>query len=126
MPAMKRCLIVDGSSVIRKVARRILGSAHLLVLEAASGGDALAICSHSMPEIVVVDASLTDIDAIELIRRIKALPAATKPRILLCLTGVDVGAIMRAKRAGAQDYVLKPFDREQLLARFERNIATAA
>jgi two-component system chemotaxis response regulator CheY len=53
------------------------------------------------------------------------MPAATRPRIMLCLTGVDVGAIMRAKRAGALDYVLKPFDREQLLARFERNLATA-
>ena len=41
-----------------------------------------------------------------------------KPRIMVCLTEVDIGAIMRAKRAGAEGYLLKPFNRPQLSQRF--------
>jgi two-component system chemotaxis response regulator CheY len=48
-----------------------------------------------------------------------------KPKIAVCFTEVDMGAIMRAKRAGAQDYLLKPFNRPQLLERF-RGLQSAA
>lgn len=115
---MKRCMFVDDSSVIRKVAKRILGGSDMIVIEAASGYDALEMCSLEMPDIIVVDGTLPDMSAIEFIRRIRALDAPVKPRVAICLTEVDIGAIMRAKRAGAQGYLLKPFDRPQLLERF--------
>ena len=50
--------------------------------------------------------------------RVRAMHGRVKPQIAICLTEVDVGAIMRAKRAGAQGYLLKPFTRPQLLDRF--------
>ena len=115
---MKRCMFVDDSSVIRKVAKRILGGSDMIVIEAASGYDALEMCSLEMPDIIVVDGTLPDMSAIEFIRRIRALDAPVKPQIAICLTEIDIGAIMRAKRAGAQGYLLKPFDRPQLLERF--------
>lgn len=115
---MKRCLFVDDSSVIRKVAKRILNSADLVVIEAATGVEGLDLCSYDMPEIIVVDGSLEDINVVDFIRRVRAMQAHVKPQILVCLTEVDIGAIMRAKRAGAQGYLLKPFTRPQLLDRF--------
>lgn len=122
---MKRCLIVDDSSVIRKVAKRILTSMDMLVIEASDGHEALAICSAEMPDIVVVDYGLPDIDTVDLIRRISAMPARVRPRILLCLIEFDVGNIMRAKRAGAAGYILKPFDRNLLLESFREMSAAA-
>ncbi|RIK89071.1 MAG: response regulator [Hyphomicrobiales bacterium] len=115
---MKRCMIVDDSSVIRKVASRILGGSDMIVQEAATGGDALVMCAAQMPDIVIVDARLPDIAAEDLIRRLVALSAFVRPHIVLCMTEFDVGAIMRAKRAGARGYILKPFNRSQLLERF--------
>jgi two-component system chemotaxis response regulator CheY len=115
---MKRCMFVDDSSVIRRVARRILGSSDLLVIEASTGAEAIDICAADMPEIVVVDGALPDMASADVIRRIRAIPSPVKPLIAICLTEVDIGAIMRAKRAGAQDYILKPFNRAQLLDRF--------
>ncbi|SFK98689.1 two-component system, chemotaxis family, response regulator CheY [Mesorhizobium albiziae] len=115
---MKRCMFVDDSSVIRKVARRILGGPDMIVIEAASGYDALEVCMHDMPDIIVVDAALPDMSAEEFIRRVRAIQVPVKPQIAICLTEVDIGAIMRAKRAGAQGYLLKPFNRPQLLERF--------
>jgi two-component system, chemotaxis family, chemotaxis protein CheY len=115
---MKRCLFVDDSSVIRKVAKRILAGPELTVIEAASGFDALDLCLDDMPDIIVVDGSLHDMSAVEFIRRVRAIEAPVRPQIAICLTEVDIAAIMRAKRAGAQGYLLKPFNRPQLLERF--------
>jgi len=115
---MKRCLFVDDSAVIRKVAKRILGSMDLQIMEAASGFEAIALCTSDMPDIIVVDSALSDMTSVDFIRRVRGIDSPVKPQIAICLTEVDVGAIMRAKRAGAQGYLLKPFDRPQLLERF--------
>jgi len=122
---MKRCIFVDDSAVIRKVARRILSSPELLVIEASTGFEAVAMCAADMPDIIVVDGALSDMPAIEFIRRVRAIDGHVKPRIAICLAEMDVGQIMRAKRAGAHGYLLKPFNRPQLLDRF-RSLQAAA
>ena len=122
---MKRCMFVDDSAVIRKVAKRILGGPDLQIIEASTGFDAIALCTNDMPEIIVVDGALPDMSAVEFIRRVRAIETPHKPQSAICLTEVDIGAIMRAKRAGAQGYLLKPFNRPQLLDRF-RSLQNAA
>ena len=122
---MKRCMFIDDSSVVRRVARRILGGSGLMVIEAGTGTEAIDICTSDMPEIVVVDGALPDMPSIDVIRHIRAIRSPVKPLIAICLTEVDIGAIMRARRAGAQDYILKPFNRAQLLERF-RTLQAAA
>jgi len=111
-------MFVDDSSVIRKVAKRILGGPDMVVIEAASGRDAIDMCDADMPDIIVIDAALPDMSTVEIISHIRAIQTSIVPQIAICLTEVDVGAIMRAKRAGAQGYILKPFNRAQLLERF--------
>ena len=117
---MKRCMFVDDSSVIRKVAKRILGSPDMIVIEAGSGLEAFEMCLADMPDIIVVDGALPDMSAVEFIQRVRAIETPLVPQIVLCLMEVDIGAIMRAKRAGAQGYLLKPFNRSQLLERFRQ------
>lgn len=123
---MKRCLIVDDSSVIRKIARRILAGPAMLVAEAESAAEALEICTHEMPEIVVVDYRLPDMDSIELIGRLARLDPQRKPNIIFCVCEFDVGLLTRAKRAGASGYLMKPFTRLQLLESFRELDAKAA
>src|SRR5689334_7200436 len=115
---MKRCMFVDDSSVIRKVAKRILNGPDMVLVEAGSGLDAIEMCQADMPDIVVIDSALPDLPTADVIRRIRAIPSAVVPHIAVCLPEIDVAAIMRAKRAGAQSYLLKPFNRAQLLERF--------
>ncbi|RUU48163.1 MULTISPECIES: response regulator [unclassified Mesorhizobium] len=122
---MKRCMFIDDSSVIRKVAKRILGGSDMLVIEAASGFDAVEMCVADMPDIIVIDGALPDMQAVDVIRRVRAMESPVQPQILISLVEVDVASIMRAKRAGAQGYLLKPFNRPQLLERF-RTLTVAA
>lgn len=115
---MKRCMFVDDSSVIRKVAKRILGGPDMLVIEANTGQSAVGMCEADMPDIIVVDSALPDLPTVDVIARIRAIPSPIVPHIAVCMTEMDVVAIMRAKRAGANSYLLKPFNRAQLLERF--------
>lgn len=117
---MKRCMFIDDSSVIRKVAKRILNGPDVMVIEAENGTDALYMCDSDMPDMIVVDGGLPDMTAEEFIRRVRAIPSPIRPQIAVSLIEVDIGAIMRAKRAGAQGYILKPFNRPQLLERFRQ------
>lgn len=122
---MNRCMIVDGSSVIRKVAKRILTGPEMLVVEAANGRQALDLCSAQMPDVIIVDGGLPDMAAVDFIREAVSMESTVRPRILLCVPQFDLGAIMRAKRAGAAGFLMKPFNRPQLLERF-RQIQVAA
>ena len=116
---MKRCMFVDHSSVIRKVAKRILsGGPEMVVVEAETGADALEMCAVEMPDVIVVDSALADMQMVDFIRSVRSIENAAMPQILVSLVEVDIGAIMRAKRAGAQGYMLKPFNRAQLIERF--------
>jgi two-component system chemotaxis response regulator CheY len=124
-PEMKRCMFVDDSSVIRKVAKRILGGPDMVVIEAATGLDAVEMCAAEMPDVIVVDGALPDMQAVDVIRQVRAMESTIKPQILISLVEVDVASIMKAKRAGAQGYLLKPFNRPQLLERF-RTLKVAA
>ena len=122
---LKRCLFVDDSNVVRKVARRILSGSDMLVMEASTGSEAIDACATEMPDIIVVDGALPDMPTDMVIRRIRALETPVRPRIAVCLVELDISAIMRAKRAGAVGFLMKPFNRSQLLDRF-RQLATAA
>ncbi len=117
---MKRCMIVDGSNVIRKVARRILEGPEMIIVDAGHGDEAIAMCAAQMPNIIMVDNMLPDMAGIDFIRSITAIESDRKPDILLTMSQLDIGTIMRAKRAGAKGYMLKPFNRQQLLDRFRQ------
>ncbi|MBZ9604088.1 response regulator [Phyllobacterium chamaecytisi] len=108
---MLRCMIVDGSPVVRKVARRLIANETTVVTTADTGYQTIAACSVEMPDIIILDDALSDMPAPEIISQVRALPGGENSKIYLCLPEVDLSRIMRAKRAGAAGYLLKPFNR---------------
>ena len=113
---MLRCIIIDDSSVIRTVGARIITSLEgVNVLEAPTGRSGYDICADNMPDIVIVDGDLPDRSGIELLEELSALDHRNRASLLLLLAEVDLSSVMRAKRAGAAGYLLKPFDRETML-----------
>lgn len=123
---MKTCLIVDDSAVIRKVAKRILSDMPFAIHEAEYGSDALMKCRNHLPDVIMLDHALPDMTAIEFIETMKRRAPQNMPSILLCTSEFDVVRIMKAKRAGAAGYVLKPFTRQTLLASFQAQVADLA
>lgn len=123
---MKRCLIVDDSAVIRKVAKRILSSETLRIIEAESGAMGVAMCRSELPEIIILDGTLPDFTPTEFVTTLKSwVEPARMPIILVLVHELDIVPIMRAKRAGAAGYLLKPFDRQSLTTRFREQVEKA-
>ncbi|MES2833250.1 MAG: response regulator [Pseudomonadota bacterium] len=114
----RTCLIVDDSRIIRKVARRIVESLGFEVDEAADGADALAFCAATMPEVVLLDWNMPVMDGLTFLRRLRSLPGGAAPKVLFCTIETRADRIAEALSAGADDYVMKPFDGEILQSKF--------
>ena len=116
---MKTCLVVDDSSVIRKVARRILEGLEFKISEAEDGEEALAACRAQMPDAILLDWNMPKVDGYEFLRMLRRLPQGDRPKVVFCTTENDVAHIARALHAGANEYIMKPFDREIVEAKFQ-------
>ena len=114
---MKYGLVVDDSRVIRKVARKILEELQLEAEEAEDGVMALESCRRKMPDVILLDGLMPNMGGIEFLKTLRREDGGTRPKIVFCLTEADVGHIAEAIAAGANDYVVKPFDRESLQAK---------
>jgi two-component system, chemotaxis family, chemotaxis protein CheY len=111
---MKHCLIVDDSRVIRKVSRHILESLGFAVDEAENGREGLDRCAQAMPDVVLLDWNLPVMSGIEFIVQLRQREGGDKPKVVFCTTENDVAHIREAISAGADEYVMKPFDHETL------------
>ena len=111
---MTRVLVVDDSSVIRKVARRILEGLSLETAEADSGPAALESCAAAMPDGILLDWNMPDMDGYAVLKALRRLPGGGKPKVLFCTTENDAAHIAKARQAGADDTMMKPFDKEIL------------
>ena len=116
---MKTCLVVDDSSVIRKVARRILEGLDFQIIEAEDGEKALQVCQLRLPEAVLLDWNMPNMDGYEFLRQLRRMPGGDRPRVVFCTTENDVAHIARALHAGANEYIMKPFDKEIVEAKFQ-------
>ena len=114
---MKTCLVVDDSDVVRKVARHIFESFEVEVLEADSGQAALDLCAQSMPDAILLDWHIPPMATVEFLASLRAQANGSKPLVIYCPTENNSGDIARTLSSGADDYVLKPFDRASLRAK---------
>ena len=112
----KSCLVVDDSKVIRKVARHILESMSCAVEEAADGQEALTFCRANRPDVILLDWNMPVMSGMEFLGAFNDLDYGheERPRVVFCTTENSIDHIRAAIEAGADEYVMKPFDRETL------------
>ena len=115
---MKACLVVDDSEVIRKVARRILEGMHFMVIEAESGTKALEHCQKAMPDAILLDWNMPGMSGIEFIGAVRMQATNRPPLIFYCTTENDADDITKAFSAGADEYILKPYDTLSIQMKF--------
>jgi two-component system chemotaxis response regulator CheY len=107
---MKHCLVVDDSRVIRTVARRIMEDLKYTVEEAEDGMAALRAVRDKMPDLIFLDWNLPTMKGVEFVRSVRGQQDGGHPVILFCTTENDATEVAHAMAAGANEYVMKPFD----------------
>jgi two-component system KDP operon response regulator KdpE len=114
MSSEPRVLIVEDDPAIRRLLRGALMRAGHGVIEAASAREAMAAVDIDKPDAVLLDLGLPDRDGLELIQLVKARGDAV---LLVVSARVDTAEKVAALDLGADDYLTKPFDTEEVLAR---------
>ena len=112
----RRVLVVEDDDDLRELVREVLRRAGLSVVEAADGRAALDRIRDDPPDVVVLDLGLPQVDGWEALQRIR--DGTNVPVLVLSARTMEVEKV-RALRAGADDYVTKPFGRHELVARIE-------
>ena len=111
---MPVCLLVDDSGVIRHVERRMMESLNFEVREAADGLIALEQCATSLPDVILLDWNMPNMDGITFLGELRKMPGADAVKVIFCTTETDMSFISQAISVGADEYVMKPFDQATL------------
>ena len=112
--AAKRCLVVDDSATIRRVMSAMLREFGYVISEAPTGLQAVEQCKTDPPGLIFLDWNMPVMDGITCLRALRAMPMEPRPTIVLCTTENSLSKIHEALSAGADEYIMKPFDREIL------------
>ena len=115
---MKQCLIVDDSNVVRMVARKILEGLNFAIEEAENGKAAIDACRRQMPDAILLDWNMPVMNGIDFLRDLRKMDGGADPVVVFCTTENDIAHIREAIGAGANEYIMKPFDSEIIEAKF--------
>lgn len=110
---MAKLLVVDDSSLSRRILRRILEEAAFTVTEAADGMIALEQYAMDKPDLVLLDVTMTEMNGLEVLRQLRALDA--NARVVMATADVQTSTRGLAAAGGAVGFVLKPFTSETIL-----------
>ena len=124
-PQDKLILIVDDDDDFRTILRHILLRVGYRVTEAANGTDGLDRFGREVPDLVLLDVSMPDMDGLEVCRRIRASKQRANTPVLMITVRSQLSSVAEGLQAGATDYVLKPFEPEDLVARVAKALRAA-
>lgn len=115
-------LVVDDVPANLEIAASTLESEAYNILLAASGAEALAKTSQLLVDLVLLDVMMPEVDGFEVCRRLKADPRTRDVPVIMLTAKADPESIIKGFKAGAQDYVAKPFNDEELHARVRTHL----
>ncbi len=122
---MKLCLVIDDSQVMRKIAKCLLNNLGYDVREAETGQQAMEICRATMPDVILLDWHMPLMDGHEFLANFGRTFRDKKPFIVYATTDLEPTDISKAIGAGADDYILKPFDEASFAGKFQQLPGTA-
>ncbi len=118
----KKILIADDDESIRDIFRIILEKAGYTLEIKADAGEILKN-NFTLPDIFLIDKLLSGVDGLDVCRHLKSNPNTSRIPIVMVSASPDIGAL--ALRAGADDFIEKPFELSYLLKVIERNISNS-
>jgi two-component system chemotaxis response regulator CheY len=111
---MAKAMVIDDSRAIRMILTRSLNKVGYDVCTAGDGKEALAILNEQAPELAffLVDWNMPEMSGLEFIQRVRRMPFYADVPLMMVTTETEVGQMVKALEAGANEYVMKPFTEE--------------
>ncbi len=105
------CLIVDDSVTIRKIIASIIGGLGFDYREAEDGLKAVDACKESMPDLILLDWNMPNMDGLEFLKVLRGMDNGSYPKVIFCTTENSMDYIQNGIAAGADEFIMKPFDK---------------
>ena len=125
MQEKRKILAVDDNLTNLAVVEELLGS-HYILMTASTGEDALKIAQEFQPDLIVLDIMMPGIDGYEVCRQIRMNPSLRYTKIIIVSVRATVPERLKGYQAGADDYLTKPYDEEELLAKIRAHLRLKA
>jgi two-component system, cell cycle response regulator DivK len=119
----RRILVVEDQEDNRRILRDMLTSTNYEVIEAEDGAQALAAVAKQRPDLILMDIQLPVMDGYEATRRLKADPSLSSIPVIAVTSYALSGDEEKARAAGCDDFVPKPYSPRQLLAKIRQYLA---
>jgi len=110
----KTCLVIDDSKMIRKLVQTMLEELGFEVRGAEDGLVALAEAKKGLPDLIMLDWNMPVMDGLSFLKEFKALPNSENTKVIFCTTENELEKIQAAITQGADEYIMKPFDKDIL------------
>lgn len=117
---MTDCLIVDDSRTIRRITNGIMTGFGFGCREAENGQLACDSCSEAMPDVIILDWNMPVMNGLEFITKLRSMDGGLAPKVVFCTTESEFDYIEKAMAAGADEYIMKPFDGEIVRSKLEQ------
>jgi DNA-binding response OmpR family regulator len=117
MPFLKKIVVVEDDDAVAHLVSASLGDAGFLCMRARDGVEALRLVKQESPDLIILDVLMPKLDGLEVVRRLKADPVEARIPVLMLTALAGVDDRVRGLDAGADDYLPKPFNVRELLAR---------
>lgn len=118
---MITCLIVEDSAVVRKAIRRIIQDFSFdEIHETENGLEALDFCKKGFPNVIILDWNMPVMNGLEFLQALRKLEDGHKPKVIFCTTENTLSHIQKALMAGADEYIMKPFDKSIIQEKLEQ------
>jgi two-component system chemotaxis response regulator CheY len=114
------CLVVDDSRVIRRVAASLLKDLGFEVAEAEHGVAAIRFCERKVPDLILLDWNMPEMDGLSCLNTLHAMKLMPKPAVVMCTTENSIVKIREALESGADEYIMKPYDGDVLAGKLEQ------
>ena len=125
MQEKRKILAVDDNLTNLAVVEELLGS-HYVLMTASTGEDALKIAQEFQPDLIVLDIMMPGIDGYEVCRQMRMNPSLRYTKIIMVSVRATVAERLKGYQAGADDYLTKPYDEEELLAKIRAHLRLKA
>ncbi len=111
---MAKILVVDDAAFMRMRCKKLLSQSGFEVIEAATGAQAVEVYKEDRPDVVLLDITMPDMDGLTALKELKKFDPEAK--IAMVSTMGQQSVVMEALKSGAQDFLVKPFDPDRVLA----------
>lgn len=120
----KKILLVDDSATVIMMEKMMLAGGGYDIVVARDGAEGVAKAESEKPDLILLDVVMPKMDGIEACRRIRALPLSKQMPIIMVTTRSEAGNVETAYKNGCNDYINKPLNNAELLAKVRSYLET--